>query len=74
MIERIAEAIRKYQAIIDLERNPERKKAMIVSLAGIKASHENLVKLNAPCPPDLIDSFSESIGFIEEMYNKIASN
>jgi len=74
MIERVAECIRKFQAIIDVEHDHEKKLAMMEVLAGMKADYDLIVKDGTPCPPEMVEKVDQSLKLIEDMYNKIACN
>jgi ribosomal protein S6 len=74
MIERVAEAIRKFQAVIDTEHDMKKKAFMNSVLASMKAEYEAIVRENIPCPPDMIEEVDRALKLIDDMYNKKACN
>ena len=74
MIERIAEVIRKYQALIDVESNLTIKQRMIIALDGIKREYNLIQQNKEEVPAQMIEELNIYLSFIEEVYNKKVSN
>lgn len=74
MIERLGEAIRKYQILVEMQPDTDVKKVMMSELALLKAQYADIVQRNLTCPPDLVPSISHALDLIDELYNKKACN
>jgi len=73
-VERVAECIRKYQVLTDMETNPDKKSFMMVTLAGMKKEYERILQENVPCPPEIEKDLDKYLSKIEQDYAKTASN
>jgi len=73
-IERVAEIIRKYEVMVSMEHDVAKKKAMALTLNGMKEEFEAIVKENIPCPPEIEVELEKYFAQIEDMYNKTACN
>jgi hypothetical protein len=73
-VERVAEVIRKFKALIDVEHDVNKKASMNVILEALKSEHAAIVKDNIPCPPDQVEGVDKALKVIEDMYLKIAAN
>jgi ribosomal protein S6 len=74
MIEKVAEAIRKFQVVIDTVHDMKKKAVMISILDSMKSEYNTIVKENIPCPASMIDEVERALKLIDELYNKTASN
>ena len=72
--ERVAECIRKLQAVIDVENDTNKKRLLTEILGGLKMEYNSIVENNIPCPPEMEDKVDKSLKLIEDMYAKIACN
>jgi hypothetical protein len=72
--ERVAECIRKLQAIVDVESNSLKKRTYKDLLEGLKLAYDSIVKDNIPCPPEMEESVGKSLKVIEDLYARIACN
>jgi hypothetical protein len=72
--ERVAECIRKLQAVIDVESDTNKKRLFTEILAGLKLEYEAIVRDNVPCPPEMEENVDKSLKLIEDMYDKLACN
>ena len=72
--ERVAECIRKLEAVINVEPDTNRKRLLTEILGGLKMEYEAIVRENVPCPPEIEDNVDKSLKMIEDMYDKMASN
>ena len=74
MIEKVAEAIRKFKAVIDTEHNAKKKQVMTEILNSMQSQYDAIVKENIPCPSSMAEEVGQSLKLIDELYNKTASN
>jgi hypothetical protein len=72
--ERVAECIRKLQAVIDVEHDTNKKRLFTEILGGLKMEYKSIVENNVPCPPEMEEKVDKSLKIIEDMYDKIACN
>ena len=72
--ERVAECIRKLEAVINVEHNSAKKLLFTEILKGLKMEYDSIVKNNVPCPPEMEENVDKSLKMIEDMYNRIACN
>lgn len=72
--ERVAECIRKLQAVVDVECNTNKKRLLTEILNGLRMEYDSIVANNVPCPPEMEENVDKSLKLIEDMYDKIACN
>ena len=72
--ERVAECIRKLQAIVEVEHDTNKKRLFTEILEGLKLEYEAIVRDNVPCPPDMEENVDKSLKMIEDLYAKKACN
>lgn len=72
--ERVAECIRKLQAVADVESNYAKKEVLTKLLDGLRLEYDSIVKNNVPCPPEMEEAVDKSLKFIEDLYDKKACN
>jgi len=72
--ERVAEAIRKLEAVANVESDTSKKRILTELLEGLKLEYASIVKNNVPCPPEMEEAVDKSLKFIEDLYDRTASN
>lgn len=72
--ERVAECIRKLQAVIDVENDTNKKRLLTEIHKGLQMEYKSIVENNVPCPPEMEENVDKSLKLIEDMYDKLACN
>ncbi len=69
-VERVAEVIRKYQRLTELETDSNKKKLMAVTLMGMEREYQRILEENVPCPPEIEEELDKYLSKIEDDYAK----
>jgi len=72
--ERVAECIRKLQAVANVETDAAKKRLYLDICKGLQMEYDSIVKHNVSCPPEMEESVDKSLKLIEDLYDKKACN